>query len=95
MRLFPDIKKYLLELHELLWNHLSHYLERIGGKLIKTKFIAIVQSDPEGFKISVDELNFLDIVVEKPEDFESETRRILSEMLEIDEDSFELEFKSL
>ena len=54
-----------------------------------------MQSDREGFKISVDELSFLDIVVEKPEDFESETRRILSEMLEIDEDSFELEFKSL
>jgi len=73
---------------------LNHYLERIGGVLIKTKFVGIVQSDPEGFKISVDELSFLDIVVEKPEDFESETRRILSEMLEINENSFELEFKS-
>jgi hypothetical protein len=52
-----------------------------------------VQSDPEGFKISIDELDFLDIVVEKKEDFEPETRRILSEMLEIKEDSFELEFK--
>lgn len=61
--------------------------------MIKTKFIGNVQSDPEGFKISVDELDFLDIVVEKPDDFESETRRILSEMLEIEEDSFELEFK--
>ncbi len=61
--------------------------------MIKTKFIGNVQSDPEGFKISVDELDFLDIVVENPEDFESETRRILSEMLEIKEDSFELEFK--
>ncbi len=61
--------------------------------MIKTKFIGKVQSDPEGFKISVDELDFLDIVVENPGDFESETRRILSEMLEIKEDSFELEFK--
>jgi hypothetical protein len=61
--------------------------------LIKTKFIGKVQSDPEGFKISVDELDFLEIVVEKPDDFESETRRILSEMLELEEDSFELEFK--
>ena len=61
--------------------------------MIKTKFIGNVQSDLEGFKISVDELDFLDIVVENPEDFESETRRILSEMLEIKEDSFELEFK--
>ncbi len=61
--------------------------------MIKTKFIGNVQSDPEGFKISVDELDFLDIVVENPGDFESETRRILSEMLEIKEDSFELEFK--
>ncbi len=61
--------------------------------MIKTKFIGKVQPDPEGFKISVDELDFLDIVVEKQDDFESETRRILSEMLEIEEDSFELEFK--
>jgi hypothetical protein len=60
---------------------------------IKTKFVGNVQSDPEGFKISIDELDFLDIVVEKKEDFESETRRILSEMLELDEESFELEFK--
>jgi hypothetical protein len=52
-----------------------------------------VTTDLEGFKISVDELDFLDIVVEKPNDFERETRRILSEMLEIEEDSFELEFK--
>ena len=61
--------------------------------MIKTKFIGNVNPDPEGFKISVDELDFLDIVVENPNDFESETRRILSEMLEIDENSFELEFK--
>ena len=61
--------------------------------MIKTKFIGNVNPDPEGFKISVDELDFLDIVVENPKDFESETRRILSEMLEIDENSFELEFK--
>jgi hypothetical protein len=61
--------------------------------LIKTKFIGNVNPDPEGFKISVDELDFLDIIVENPNDFESETRRILSEMLEIDENSFELEFK--
>jgi len=61
--------------------------------LIKTKFIGNVTTDLEGFKISVDELDFLDIVVEKPNDFERETRRILSEMLEIQEDSFELEFK--
>jgi hypothetical protein len=61
--------------------------------LIKTKFIGSVQSDPEGFKISIAELDFLDIVVETPDDFESETRRILSEMLELHEDSFELEFK--
>lgn len=61
--------------------------------MIKTKFVGKVQGDPEGFKISIDELDFLDIVVEKKEDFESETRRILSEMLELDEESFELEFK--
>ncbi len=61
--------------------------------MIKTKFIGNVTPDPEGFKISVDELDFLDIVVENPNDFESETRRILSEMLEIEEESFELEFK--
>ena len=61
--------------------------------MIKTKFIGNVTTDLEGFKISVDELDFLDIVVEKPNDFERETRRILSEMLEIQEDSFELEFK--
>lgn len=61
--------------------------------MIKTKFIGNVNPDPEGFKISVDELDFLDIIVENPNDFESETRRILSEMLEIDENSFELEFK--
>ena len=61
--------------------------------MIKTKFIGNVTTDLEGFKISVDELDFLDIVVENPDDFESETRRILSEMLEIEEDSFELEFK--
>jgi len=61
--------------------------------LIKTKFIGNVNLDPEGFKISVDELDFLDIVVENLDDFESETRRILSEMLEIKEFSFELEFK--
>jgi hypothetical protein len=61
--------------------------------LIKTKFIGNVNPDPDGFKISVDELDFLDIVVENPDDFERETRRILSEMLEIDENSFELEFK--
>ena len=61
--------------------------------MIKTKFIGNVNPDPDGFKISVDELDFLDIVVENPDDFERETRRILSEMLEIDENSFELEFK--
>ena len=62
--------------------------------MIKTKFIGNVKSDPEGFKISIDELDFLDIVVEKKEDFESETRRILSEMLELNEESFELEFNN-
>ena len=52
------------------------------------------QSDPEGFKISINELDFLDIVVEKKEDIESETRRILSEMLELNEENFELQFKN-
>ena len=60
--------------------------------MIKTKYVGNVEKDPEGFKISISELDFLDIVVEKKEDFESETRRILSEMLEIDENSFELDF---
>ena len=62
--------------------------------MIKTKFVGIVQSDPEGFKISINELDFLDIVVEKKEEIESETRRILSEMLELNEESFELQFKN-
>ena len=62
--------------------------------MIKTKFVGIVQSDPEGFKISINELDFLDIVVEKKEDIESETRRILSEMLELNEENFELQFKN-
>ena len=53
-----------------------------------------MQSDPEGFKISINELDFLDIVVEKKEDIESETRRILSEMLELNEENFELQFKN-
>ena len=73
---------------------MNHYLERIGGNLIKTKFIGNVELDLEGYKISIAELDFLDIIVEKKEDFESETRRILSEMLEINENSFELEFKT-
>ena len=51
-----------------------------------------MQSDPEGFKISINELDFLDIVVEKKEELEPETRRILSEMLEINGNEFELEF---
>ena len=60
--------------------------------MIKTKFIGNVSYDSEGYKISVAELNYLDILVEKKEDFESETRRILSEMLEIDGNEFEVEF---
>ena len=61
--------------------------------MIKTKFVAKVVSDPEGFKISVNELDFLDILVSESSEIESETRRILAEMLELEEDSFELEFK--
>ena len=81
-----------MEQLDLLWNHLSHYWERVGGKLIKTKFIGNVLLDSEGYKISIAELDFLDIVVEKKEELEPETRRILSEMLEIDGKDFELEF---
>lgn len=60
--------------------------------LIKTKFVANVQPDSEGYRITVAQMDFLDILVENPKDFEIETRRILSEMLELEQDSFELEF---
>ena len=59
--------------------------------MIKTKFVAKVVSDPEGFKISVNELDFLDILVSESSEIESETRRILAEMLEIDPSEFEIE----
>ena len=59
--------------------------------MIKTKFVAKVVNDPEGFKISVNELDFLDILVSESSEIESETRRILAEMLEIDPSEFEIE----
>lgn len=70
---------------------MNHYWERVGGKLIKTKFVANVVNDPEGFKISVNELDFLDILVSERSEIESETRRILAEMLEIDPSEFGIE----
>lgn len=59
--------------------------------MIKTKFVANVVNDPEGFKISVNELDFLDILVETEKEIEPETRRILAEMLEINPSDFEIE----
>ena len=67
-------------------------LERIGDKMIRTKFSANVTNTEQGFEVTSPDLGNLYILVEDKSELESQCRRIFAEMSELSPDSFDLQF---
>ena len=77
---------------ERYFKHLKGTLERIGGEMIRTKFLATVTNTGEGLEVTCPELDNLYILVKDKSELESQCRRIFAEMSELSPDSFDLQF---
>ena len=77
---------------ERYFKHLKGTLERIGGEMIRTKFLATVTNTAEGLEVTSPDLDNLYILVKDKSELESQCRRIFAEMSELSPDSFDLQF---
>ena len=77
---------------ERYFKHLKGTLERIGGEMIRTKFLATVTNTGEGLEVTCPDLDNLYILVKDKSELESQCRRIFAEMSELSPDSFDLQF---
>lgn len=77
---------------ERYFKHLKGTLERIGGEMIRTKFLATVTNTGEGLEVTSPDLDNLYILVKDKSELESQCRRIFAEMSELSPDSFDLQF---
>jgi len=84
--------KYQLVHLERYFKHLKHTLERIGGEVIRTKFLATVTNTGEGLEVTCPYLDNLYILVKDKNELESQCRRIFAEMSELSPDSLDLQF---
>ena len=85
------MKSQLVQL-ERYFKHLKGTLERIGGKMIRTKFLATVTNTGEGLEVTSPDLDNLYILVKDKSELESQCRRIFAEMSELSPDCFDLQF---
>lgn len=85
------MKSQLVQL-ERYFKHLKGILERIGGEMIRTKFLATVTNTAEGLEVTSPDLDNLYILVKDKSELESQCRRIFAEMSELSPDSFDLQF---
>ena len=77
---------------ERYFKHLKGILERIGGEMIRTKFLATVTNTAEGLEVTSPDLDNLYILVKDKSELESQCRRIFAEMSELSPDGFDLQF---
>ena len=85
------MKSQLVQL-ERYFKHLKGTLERIGGEMIRTKFLATVTNTGEGLEVTCPELDNLYILVKDKSELESQCRRVFAEMSELSPDSLDLQF---
>lgn len=85
------MKSQLVQL-ERYFKHLKGTLERIGGEMIRTKFLATVTNTAEGLEVTSPDLDNLYILVKDKSELESQCRRIFAEMSELSPDSLDLQF---
>ncbi len=77
---------------ERYFKHLKGTLERIGGEMIRTKFLATVNNTGEGLEVTCPDLDNLYILVKDKSELESQCRRVFAEMSELSPDSLDLQF---
>ena len=77
---------------ERYFKHLKGILERIGGEMIRTKFLATVTNTGEGLEVTSPDLDNLYILVKDKSELESQCRRIFAEMSELSPDCLDLQF---
>lgn len=77
---------------ERYFKHLKGTLERIGGEMIRTKFLATVTNTAEGLEVTSPDLDNLYILVKDKSELESQCRRIFAEMSELSPDCLDLQF---
>ena len=77
---------------ELFFKLLKGILERIGGQMIRTKFLATVTNTEEGLQVSSPDIENLYILVKDKSELESQCRRIFAEMSDLSPDSLDLQF---
>ena len=85
------MKSQLVQL-ERYFQHLKGILERIGGEMIRTKFLATVTNTGEGLEVTCPDLDNLYILVKDKSELESQCRRIFAEMSELSPDCLDLQF---
>ena len=85
------MKSQLVRL-ELFFKLLKGTLERIGGEMIRTKFLATVTNTAEGLEVTSPDLDNLYILVKDKSELESQCRRVFAEMSELSPDSLDLQF---
>ena len=85
------MKSQLVQL-ERYFKHLKGILERIGGEMIRTKFLATVTNTGEGLEVTCPDLDNLYILVKDKSELESQCRRIFAEMSELSPDCLDLQF---
>ena len=85
------MKSQLVQL-ERYFKHLKGILERIGGEMIRTKFLATVTNTGEGLEVTCPDLDNLYILVKDKSELESQCRRVFAEMSELSPDSLDLQF---
>jgi hypothetical protein len=76
----------------LFFKLLKGILERIGGQLIRTKFLATVTNTGEGLQVTCPDIENLYILVKDKSELESQCRRIFAEMNDLSSDSLDLQF---
>jgi hypothetical protein len=76
----------------LFFKLLKGILERIGGQLIRTKFLAKVTNTGEGLQVTCPDIENLYILVKDKSELESQCRRIFAEMSDLSPDSLDLQF---
>ena len=77
---------------ERYFKHLKGILERIGGEMIRTKFLATVTNTGEGLEVTCPDLDNLYILVKDKSELESQCRRVFAEMSELSPDCLDLQF---
>ena len=84
--------KYQMVQPRRYFKHLKGTLERIGGEMIRTKFLATVTNTGEGLEVTCPDIDNLYILVKDNNELESQCRRIFAEMSELSPDSLDLQF---